>query len=239
MCMLQSRRKLLRLALAAVPASVHAFDAGMKIVVAGAHPGDPECGCGGTIARYADLGHQVVLLYLNRGEEYCNGGKPGECGPIRTAEAERACKLLKARAAFAGQHDGRSIVDDEHYDEFRRVLDVEKPDLLFIHWPLDRHRDHRALSSLALDVWLSGGRKAALYFYEVAADTMMFAPDEFVDISAVEERRRQACFAHASQRPEKWYPEQAALTRSRGIASGYREAEAFLRHWESKRGLLP
>ena len=39
----------------------------LKVVVTGGHPGDPEYGCGGTIARYTDLGHVVVLLYLNRG----------------------------------------------------------------------------------------------------------------------------------------------------------------------------
>ena len=39
----------------------------MKILVAGAHPDDPESGCGGTIARYADLGFEIVLLYLNDG----------------------------------------------------------------------------------------------------------------------------------------------------------------------------
>ncbi len=36
----------------------------LKVVVTGGHPGDPEYGCGGTIARYTDLGHEVVLLYL-------------------------------------------------------------------------------------------------------------------------------------------------------------------------------
>src|SRR6185436_17465019 len=40
----------------------------LKVIVTGGHPGDPEYGCGGTIARYADLGHDVVLLYLNEGE---------------------------------------------------------------------------------------------------------------------------------------------------------------------------
>ena len=40
----------------------------LKIVVAGAHPDDPELGAGGTIARYADLGHEVVCLYLTRGQ---------------------------------------------------------------------------------------------------------------------------------------------------------------------------
>ncbi|MEO7142248.1 MAG: PIG-L family deacetylase, partial [Bryobacteraceae bacterium] len=90
----------------------------LKIVVAGGHPGDPECGCAGTIARYTDLGHQVVLLYMNRGEGFCKGSDPSQCGAVRTAEAQRACQILKARAAFVGQYDGRAIVDNAHYDEF-------------------------------------------------------------------------------------------------------------------------
>src|SRR5579859_3211230 len=40
----------------------------LKVIVAGGHPGDPEYGCGGTVARYTELGHEVVLLYLNRGD---------------------------------------------------------------------------------------------------------------------------------------------------------------------------
>jgi N-acetylglucosamine malate deacetylase 1 len=34
-----------------------------KIVITGGHPGDPEYGCGGTVARLTALGHEVVLLY--------------------------------------------------------------------------------------------------------------------------------------------------------------------------------
>ncbi len=211
----------------------------LKIVVAGGHPGDPECGCAGTIARYTDLGHEVVLLYLNRGEGFCKGADPSQCGNVRTAEAQNACRILKARAVFARQYDGRAIVDNAHYEEFRRLLVSEKPDMVFAQWPIDRHRDHRALSTLVLDAWLEGGKKAALYYYEVADDTMMFSPVEFVDISSVESKRRAACYAHSSQQPEKWYPRQVELTRSRGVEGGFPQAEAFLRHWESRRGLLP
>ncbi len=59
----------------------------LKVVVAGAHPDDPETGCGGTIARYSDLGHEVVVLYLTRGERGINGKSYDEAGKIRTAEA--------------------------------------------------------------------------------------------------------------------------------------------------------
>ena len=40
----------------------------LKVLVVGGHPGDPEAGCGGVMARYADEGHDVVAVYLTRGE---------------------------------------------------------------------------------------------------------------------------------------------------------------------------
>ena len=158
---------------------------------------------------------------------------------IRTAEARTACQSLKARAVFAGQYDGRAIVDASHYEDFNRVLAAESPDVVFTQWPIDSHRDHRAVSIFAFDAWLKAGKRFALYYYEVAGDTTMFSPSDYVDISSVESHRRAACYAHASQHPETWYPKQVEITRSRGVESGYPQAEAFLRHPESKRALLP
>src|SRR5882724_1037194 len=104
----------------------------LKVVVTGGHPGDPEYGCGGTIARYADLGHEVVLLYLNKGEWTDNPSH--DPGPIRVAEATKACELLNARPVFAGQLDGKSVVDQTHYEQFHRLLEAEKPNVVFTHW---------------------------------------------------------------------------------------------------------
>jgi LmbE family N-acetylglucosaminyl deacetylase len=178
---------------------------------------------------------------MNRGEGFCKGADPSRCGAVRTEEARRACEILKARPAFVGQIDGQSIVDNTHYEDFRHLLDSEKPDIVFAQWPIDRHRDHRALSMLVLDAWLKGGKQPALYYYEVFEDTMMFSPTEYVDISAndVEALRHAASYAHTSQEPDKWYPGQVTLTRFRGSQSGHAQAESFLRHWESKRALLP
>ena len=233
-----SRRSLIASA-AALPLASRAAAPPSKVIVAGGHPGDPECGCAGTIARYADLGHDVVLLYLNRGEGFCGGASLERCAPIRTAEAREACRILKARPLFSGQYDGRAIVDPPHYDDFARILGAENPDIVLTQWPVDQHRDHRAVSMLTLDAWLKSGKKFALYFYEVAEDTMMFSPTDYVDISSVELRRHAACYAHASQRPEKWYPKQVEITRRRGAESGFAQAEALHHHPESKRALLP
>ncbi len=177
----------------------------LKVVVAGGHPGDPEYGCGGTVARYTELGHEVVLLYLNRGE----GGSPklpvGQLAALRTAEAKRACEILKTRPAYAGQLDGKPVVDAAHSEEFRKILEDERPDVVFTQWPIDNHPDHRATSMLTYDAWQHMGKTFVFYYYEVSdgEDTVMFSPTHYVDISPAEKLKRAACYAHASQTPDK------------------------------------
>jgi len=92
---------------------------------------------------------------------------------------------------------------------------------------------------LVLDAWWKARKTFALYYYEVAEDTTMFSPTEYVDISSAEARRRDACFAHVSQQPDKWYPKQVEITKRRGMESNLGEAEGFLRHPESRRAQLP
>jgi LmbE family N-acetylglucosaminyl deacetylase len=208
----------------------------LKVIVAGGHPGDPEYGCGGTVARYTDLGHEVVLLYLNDGVP---AGKPRD--GVRVAEAGRACAILEARPLFAGQVDGDAVVDRAHYEAFRNLLEAERPDVVFAHWPIDNHADHRAISMLVLEAWLHLGRRFALYYYEVSdgEDTVQFAPTHHVDITGTEPRKRRACFAHASQAPERFYALQEQVTRLRGIERGCRHAEGFVRHVRSPDFDLP
>ena len=207
-----------------------------KVVVTGGHPGDPEYGCGGTIARFADLGHEVVLLYLNDGVP---AGKPRD--GVRVAEASKACEILKARPVFAGQIDGDAVVDRAHYEAFRAILEAERPDAVFTHWPIDNHADHRAIAMLVYDAWLRMKKSFALYYYEVSdgEDTVQFAPTCYVDVTAVEPRKRAACFAHASQSPERYYDLQRQVTRMRGIERGFRQAEGFIRHVQSPEFPLP
>jgi LmbE family N-acetylglucosaminyl deacetylase len=93
---------------------------------------------------------------------------------------------------------------------------------------------------LAYDAWMAMGKRFAFYYYEVSdgEDTLMFQPTDFVDITATEERKRRACYAHASQSPDKFYELQSRVTRFRGVESGYAQAEGFVRHAQSRRDRL-
>lgn len=40
----------------------HQPDKKLRVVCVGAHPGDPEFGCGGTMAKYSHAGHSVIFI---------------------------------------------------------------------------------------------------------------------------------------------------------------------------------
>jgi LmbE family N-acetylglucosaminyl deacetylase len=213
----------------------------LKVIVAGAHPDDPESGCGGTIARYTGLGHDVVVFYLTRGEAGIRGKSHDEAAAIRTAEAKKACEILKARPVFVGQIDGSAEINPGRYAEFARMLEVESPDIVYTHWPVDTHRDHRATSLLVFDAWLNAGKKFALYYFEVMSgeQTSQFWPTHYVDITATEKLKRAACFAHVSQDPDDFYQYHDAMNRFRGMEAGHKYAEGFVRHAQSADDSLP
>jgi len=204
----------------------------LKVVVFGGHPDDPETMAGGTAARFADLGHHVVCLYLTRGEAGIAGKTHSAAASIRTDEATRACVVLGATARFAGQVDGATEVTPGRYTEVRTTVDEERPDLVLTHWPVDSHRDHRAAALLAYDAWLHARMRFDLYYGEVLSgeQTQVFAPTHWVDITDVRERKRRACFAHASQGPEEMWREHEEMHVFRGREAGAGAAEAFVRH---------
>src|SRR5689334_5480660 len=121
----------------------------LRIVCVGGHPDDPESGCGGTLARYASIGHSVTIVYLTRGEAGIAGKSHDEAAAIRSAECEAACKILGAKPVFGGQIDGATTVDAKAAESMSRILSSERPDVVFTQWPIDTHLDHQAASTLA------------------------------------------------------------------------------------------
>ena len=60
-----------------------------------------------------------------------------------------------------------------------------------------------------------------------------------VDISATAPRKKLACYAHATQAPDKYYGVQELVTRMRGLESGHQQAEGYIRHVQSPDFALP
>ena len=71
------------------------------------------------------------------------------------------------------------------------------------------------------------------------SQTQNFSPTDYVDITTTEDRKRAACFAHKSQDPAGFYAHHEMMNKFRGLESGHKFAEAFIRHVQSRGGLNP
>ncbi len=220
--------------LAAMAGSPQISGKPLKVVCIGAHPDDPETGCGGTLAKFAKAGHQITIIYLTTGDAGIKGKSLTEAAAIRKKEGEAACKILKAKPIFVGQIDGNSVVDNSWFDKIQKILESEKPDILFTHWPIDSHKDHLVTSILTQRAYLQMGAKFPLYFYEVCAgrQSQNFLPTDYVDITDVREQKLKAVFCHASQgfvSKEYYQLDHGLMEDFRGLTIRVKAAEAFIK----------
>jgi LmbE family N-acetylglucosaminyl deacetylase len=202
----------------------------LKVVCVGAHPDDSETGCGGTLAKFVAEGHDVTIVYLTRGEAGLKNSDSHTASRVRTAEALRACELLGARAVFANQIDGQTSTEKERVRQFTALLKSLEPDIVFTHWPLDTHRDHRNAAQLTYEAWRLLGESFTLAYYEVMTgiQTHHFEPNCFIDISSTSKQKRSAVYAHVCQNPDRFYPHHEKLERERGSEAQLSRAEAFV-----------
>lgn len=203
----------------------------LKVVCVGGHPDDPESGCAGTLARHAESGHSVTIIYLTRGERGIAGKSNEEAATIRSAECEAACKIIGAQPVFAGQIDGSSELNKARVEEMKRLIAAENPDIVFAHWPIDTHMDHQVAGLLAIRACMTLPRRPHLYFFEVnsGSQTHGFLANTYVDITRVLEKKKGALFAHVSQDGQGiWRQHHEIIANWRGREAGVAAAEAFV-----------
>ncbi len=212
-----------------------------KIVCVGGHPDDPESGCGGTLAKLAKAGNEVTIIYLTTGEAGIEGKSHAESANIRKQEAIKASEVLNAKPVFAGQIDGDTIMDNTWLNRIQTLIQNEKPDIVFTHWPIDSHKDHQIASLLTIQTWMRAQQKFFLYFFEVCAgeQTMTFHPTDYIDITDTQEQKKKAVYCHTSQDPPGIYAcGHAAMEDFRGRELGVKAAEAFVCMKGKKQGGL-
>lgn len=137
-----------------------------KALVIGAHPDDPETIAGGTMLILKSLGCEVVSIYLTGGEAGISGKDATQAAAIRHRESAEACRVMGIRHIFMDQVDGNAEVTKERYAQMKDIIEREKPDVVFTHWPIDSHRDHRVCSILVYDAWRQLDHSFDLYYAE-------------------------------------------------------------------------
>jgi LmbE family N-acetylglucosaminyl deacetylase len=220
----------------------------LTVVAVGGHADDPASCAGGTLALYAERGHDVVGLSLAGGPPPPADANRDERRVRARLEAARTAEILKIRLdclSYSGSNSGQSgapivyrsacEISGQRYKQFTEILlDKYNPDIVFTHWPIDFHMDHRAASLLTYSAWIASGKKFPLYYMEaeLGTQTQNFYPTHYVDITAVEERTHEAWKAATLLYREVW-PLHDLMRRSRGAEHGCKVAEAFNHHPQS------
>jgi LmbE family N-acetylglucosaminyl deacetylase len=196
-----------------------------KAMVFFAHPDDAEFMAGGTIAKWASEGKEVVLCVVTNGSHGSNDPsiKREELIEARKREQKAAAQITGASdIVFLGYEDCH--VEDSHdlrrdmIREMRRlkpevVVGPDPPPNIFPQRYIN-HPDHRNVGQ-ALCAALSPGvttvpiYRSELYdkgFEPHAVKAALFAmspdPDLFIDITESIEKKIESILAHYSQAPE-------------------------------------
>jgi LmbE family N-acetylglucosaminyl deacetylase len=197
----------------------------MKILAIGAHPDDIEVGCSGTLAKYAQNGHEIYLLIMTEGHM---GGE----GAIRKKEQVKSAKILKPRDLIWGAYKDTLLTPhmNQMVPDIEAVLKKINPDFIFVHHEDDTHQDHRALAKATV----SATRYVRNVLFYEGPTTQNFSPTIFVDIKETLETKIAMLLAHHSQ-VEKTNIAGLSITdvvRStavfRGIQGRVQYAEAFV-----------
>ncbi|MEJ2428359.1 MAG: PIG-L family deacetylase [Deltaproteobacteria bacterium] len=161
----------------------------MNILAIGAHPDDIEYGCAGTLIKYAERDHRILLMILTGGEEGGNGEE-------RKREQSAAADIIGAQQVFwGGYRDTQLPLNKELIDKIEEVLVEVEPDLIMVNYGDDTHQDHRILT----EATMSATRYVRNVLFFEGPTTQNFNPQVFVDVSDTLERKFQALKSHESQ----------------------------------------
>jgi len=182
-----------------------------RILVFGPHPDDQELGMGGSIAKFVDQGHEVVLVDMTDGEPTPYGDPE-----TRAREAAAAAEVLGASRVQVGLVN-RCV---QHTIEARHavagIIRRHRADILFVPYPEDAHPDHVATTRIVEDARFDAKLTKIdlpgepvypkwLFHYYCTHLRIVPSPSFLLDTTGYEATKRAAIVAYHSQfvQPEK------------------------------------
>jgi LmbE family N-acetylglucosaminyl deacetylase len=219
-----------------------------RVLVIAPHADDETIGLGGTIARHVREGQEVhVAVVTGHGTSAPHPlWPPGLWDQVR-AEARAACELLGVRKLLFEEIPAALVADQPAWQLNKvtgAIVEEVQPDVLYVPFPFDLHKDHREVFHSLSVAWRSssatGRRIREIYCYETQSETHWnipyveagFLPSRWVDIGDTLDTKLRAVACYKTQIREA--PDARSLEGVRALAvwrgsqMGMRAAEAFV-----------
>ena len=216
-----------------------------RALVIGAHPDDNEFGAGGTVARLAAQGWEVIFIIVTNGNKGSHDPDVSsyELSELREQEQRAAAEVLGVKqVVFLRNNDGELEPTPALRSEIAFYIRHFKPHYVFTHDPWKQymlHPDHRAVGFAVIDgivsardhlfmpglgqIGIGVWRPEALYLWTAEQ------PDHGEDVSDFVEQKIAALKEHHSQLDENqgWEDRVRQRMAETGAKYGFAAAEEF------------
>ena len=222
----------------------------MNILAIGAHPDDIETSCGGTLAKYAKMGHKVFTATATNGNVGSATLSMEEIAKIRKEEAKRAAAHIGAEYICLDYDDEMFFESREARLAFINLVRYCKADIILTHNPEDYNPDHELTSKIINDIAVmipvakiqtkeKPYDKIPKIAYFEPVNGLGFIPTEYVDITDTMDIKIAMCREHKSQvswmsdnykdalSDKDFFEDYFTIARYRGIQCGVQYAEGF------------
>jgi LmbE family N-acetylglucosaminyl deacetylase len=230
---------------------------GLNYLVVAAHPDDETLGCGGSIAKWVELGHQVHCVFLADGEtaRFASSELLDEKNGIKKLIENRSKLAIQAlnilgvtSSSFYNLPDNR--LDQTPLLEVTKIIESEieqfLPSVVVTHSGADLNIDHRKVHEAVVTATrpLSYDYISKTLFFENLSSTEWalssafpkFNPIYFEEISEQIDKKIKAMEVYESEMRIYPHPRSAqaikSLAQTRGSNIGFLAAEAFEIGWQ-------
>ncbi len=196
-----------------------------KILCLGAHSDDIEIGCGGSILKLLEEEQNIEIHWIvfSSNEERENEAR--NSADLFLANAKYKNIIIKNYRDAFFPYIGEEI--KSYFEELKQSVD---PDLIFTHYRMDLHQDHRIISELTWNTY----RNHLILEYEIIKyDGDLGSPNFFIQLNKkICDTKIDYIFqCFETQGKRSWFTEDAfhSIMRIRGVESNAPDkyAEAF------------
>jgi len=198
-----------------------------RVLVLAPHTDDGEFGCGGTIAKFIEEGHEVTYAAFSACQQSVLPQFPSD---ILITEVKAATKVLgiKSENLLLFDYDVRTFGyrRQDILDDLIKIRQDFKPDLIFMPDLQDVHQDHATIATEGLRAF----KFSSILSYELPWNNLSFTTSSFVHLDEKHVQTKVNALNEYQSQAHRPYSDEdflRSVARTRGVQIGTKYAEAF------------
>ncbi|MFY7989889.1 MAG: PIG-L deacetylase family protein [Fluviicola sp.] len=198
-----------------------------RVLVLAPHTDDGEFGCGGTIAKFIEEGHDVMYAAFSACQQSVLPQFPSD---ILITEVKAATKVLgiKSENLLLFDYDVRTFGyrRQDILDDLIRIRQDFNPQLIFMPDLADVHQDHATVATEGLRAF----KFASILSYELPWNNLSFTTSSFVHLDETHVQTKVNALKEYQSQAHRPYSDEdflRSVARTRGVQIGTKYAEAF------------